>query len=274
MLASAHLLSVADRSPQQLSDFADRLAKPTSWPDVQVAVTACLELDLPHGTMIVVEGVARGGAQLVFSGLSPRWSDGAQTALHDSSSTPITAAIESRLHCLTVQQLGRRESPVPILGAGSDHERPLQVLGDLLVLQDLLGPLRGRSMVITDGHCAYIRSWVHACALMGINLTLLPTAAPYGLGEFADDIRIASLLGSQIAVSHDRFAAMAQADIVAGDRLLPDAEAVLNRVVFPLDLSGEHADAGGAGTEGPRTLLFHRVERSKDVAAAFISGWL
>jgi hypothetical protein len=44
--------------------------------------------------------------------------------------------------------------------------------------------------------------------------------------------------------------------------------------VLPIPLSGEDAELGSTWAEGPRTLLFHRVERSKDVVAAFVAGAL
>ncbi len=82
---------------------------------------------------------------------------------------------------------------------------------------------------------------------------------------------MAELFGSRLRIADDVCRALHEADVVAGD-VLPRHRVSDACIELPLDLSGGHADGGSGGSEGARSLLFHRVERAKDVVAAFVVG--
>ena len=274
MTGHGSLLSVADRTIEQIVAFIDH-QPPVSMPfPGPVAVVVELDLTLPHLEVIVHEGVHTAGAVLVHSPLASIWPPSGAYPTERVATMGIIAAIQSTKDDEALCRMATTV-PVRLLNAGSPDHRPLQILADLLVLKDLLGPLRGRSMVITDGEAGYITSWVQACARTGINLTLLPTATtPAGLARYGDESRIAQLFGSHLTIADDACQSLRNADIVAGDALLPHSGQIRARIDLPLDLTGSHADRGSGGSEGARSLLFHRVERAKDVVRAFVVGAL
>lgn len=258
------LLCIADRSIEELIAFVEGDRASDGPVGGEVAVD--LGLALPHLGVIVHEGITRAGAVQI-----PAAPAGSASTVDDS--VALAAIVSEHDHRTLIDRAARLMPPV--FNAGTGEHRPLQVLADLLVLTDLLGPMRGRSMVITDGEVAYVRSWIDLCVRIGIHLTLLPTAiGATGLSRFTDDSTIAHLFGSHLTVADDPCAALRRADVIAGEVLLPRRDAHDTRIELPLDLSGRHADAGSGVSEGARTLLFHRVERAKDVVAAFVRGQL
>ncbi len=272
MTGHGSLLRIADRSIEQIITFIDN-QHPISMPFPDpVAVVVELEFVLPHLEVIVHEGIQKAGALLVHSPLASIWPESVAYPAERVATMGIIAAIQSSPDDEALRRMAAT-APVRLLNAGSPDHRPLQILADLLVLKDLLGPLRGRSMVITDGDVGYITSWVQASVRTGIHLTLLPTAIePTGLARYGEESRLAQLFGSNLTIADDPCQAVRHADIVAGDILLPHSGAPSERIELPLDLSGSHADRGSGGSEGARSLLFHRVERAKDVVSAFVVG--
>jgi hypothetical protein len=265
------LLSIADRTTEELVAFIDQPSPIRPAFAESVAVVVDLPHALPHLESIVHEGVARSGACQVRSSLTALWAPNAPPP-ERISTMRIIAAITSIGDDGELRSLDQT-APVPILNGGSDGHRPLQILADLLVLKDLLGPLRGRTMVITDGDGAYVTSWVQAAVRVGLHLELLPSALPErGLAGLADEVARADLFGSRLTISHDASDALRHADVIVGMMLLPRRDPTTHMIELPIDLSGAHAQEGGAEHEGARTLLFHRVERAKDVVAAFIAG--
>ncbi len=271
MTGPGSLLTIADRSMEELVAFIDQPPPVGPAFPEPVAVIVDLPHALPHLETIVHEGVARSGAVQVRSSLSAVW----------APSTPATERISTLRIIAAIASIGDddelrsldRVAPVPILNGGSDGHRPLQILADLLVLNDLIGPLRGRTMVITDGDGAYITSWVQAAVRVGLHLELLPGAAPkHGLADLTDEVARADLFGTRLTISGDASDALRHADVIVGNMLLPHRNPTTTTIELPIDLSGAHAQEGGAEHEGARTLLFHRVERAKDVVAAFIAG--
>ncbi len=161
-------MCVADRTIEQMIAFVDDrhpigagFTDPALDP---VAVVVELSLVLPHLEVVVHEGVAATGATLVHTPLASIWPGQCSDPAERVSTMRIVAAIHSThddqaLRCVSTI------ASVPVLNAGSSDHRPLQILADLLVLKDLLGPLRGRSMVITDGDQGYTpRGCRHAFA--------------------------------------------------------------------------------------------------------------
>ncbi len=274
MHGSRHLFSVADRSLEQLTEFVES-PSPRSRPPLADAVVAVdLKMELPHLQIIVAEGVQRSGASVAARPLGDQWWLHPDRLVRDAETRHLVAVVEA-MHDDRELRLQADRLPVPVLGAASGSDQALEVIADLLVLHDLLGSLRNRSMVLTDGRRGYVRSWVQACVRIGIDLTVLRDAANMcDHDEFQHETRYAALFGSSLQLSTDRTEALRRADIVAGEHRLPTGAGFEHRVVLPLMLSGEEAELGIACAEGPRTLLYHRVERSKDVVAAFVSGTL
>jgi ornithine carbamoyltransferase len=99
-------------------------------------------------------------------------------------------------------------SSVPVVNMLSDHSHPLQALADVLTMQQVHGPLAGRTVAYVGDFNNVARSLTEACVMLGAQVSL---GCPVGYG--ADDAeleRMQSLGAGTVRQSHR------PADAVAG----------------------------------------------------------
>jgi ornithine carbamoyltransferase len=125
------------------------------------------------------------------------------------------AAIAARVfeHAVVVRMAS--VSDVPILNMLSDHSHPLQALADVLTMQQVHGPLRGKTVAYVGDYNNVARSLSEACVMLGAEMSL---ACPV---EYAPDVaeleRLDGLGDGRTRLSHRPLEAVAGAIAVHTD---------------------------------------------------------
>ena len=114
----------------------------------------------------------------------------------------------------TVERLAAA-ADVPVVNLLSDHEHPMQALADTLTMQQLLGPLAGRSVAWIGDFNNVARSLAKASAMLGMHVRL---GCPIGYHASDEDLEEIAVLGAAGVEQHHRPAdAVAGADVVHTD---------------------------------------------------------
>ncbi len=103
---------------------------------------------------------------------------------------------------------------VPVVNGLTYRSHPCQVLGDVMTLEERLGPIRGRTVAWCGDGNNVAHSFVHAAAAFGF---LLRLACPDGHGPDPDIVGEARAAGAQIAFFDDPDEAVSGADCVVTD---------------------------------------------------------
>ena len=109
-----------------------------------------------------------------------------------------------------------RYAECPIINGLADQGHPCQALTDLFTMQELLGELRGRSLVFVGDGNNVARSLAVACALLGVEFTL---SAPPGYElspNFLQRLQ-EKVPGARLSLNPDPHQAVKRADIVYTD---------------------------------------------------------
>jgi ornithine carbamoyltransferase len=114
----------------------------------------------------------------------------------------------------TVERLAAA-ADIPVVNLLSDHEHPMQALADTLTMQQLLGPLSGRTVAWVGDYNNVARSLAKASAMLGMHVRL---GCPAGYHASDADLEEIAVLGAAGVEQHHRPAhAVAGADVVHTD---------------------------------------------------------
>jgi ornithine carbamoyltransferase len=106
-------------------------------------------------------------------------------------------------------------SDVPVVNLLSDHEHPMQALADTLTMQQLLGPLAGRTVAWVGDYNNVARSLAKASAMLGMHVRL---GCPVGYHASDIELEEIAVLGAASIEQHHRPAdAVAGAEVVHTD---------------------------------------------------------
>ena len=84
-------------------------------------------------------------------------------------------------------------SDVPVVNMLSDHSHPLQALADVLTMEQVHGPLAGRTVAYVGDYNNVARSLAEACVMLGADVSL---GCPPGYDAPAEELERLSLLGA------------------------------------------------------------------------------
>ena len=113
-------------------------------------------------------------------------------------------------------------SPVPVVNMLSDHSHPLQALADLLTMQQVHGPLQGRTVAFVGDWNNVSRSLAEACIMLGVDVSLgcpvgydaseaeLERLDGLGAGSIRQSPRAVDAVQGAIAVHTDTWTSMGQ----------------------------------------------------------------
>jgi ornithine carbamoyltransferase len=115
----------------------------------------------------------------------------------------------------TVERLAAAATDVPVVNLLSDYEHPMQALADTLTMQQLLGPLEGRTLAWVGDFNNVARSLAKASAMLGMHVRL---GCPDGYQASDADLEEIAILGAASVEQHHRPAdAVVGADVVHTD---------------------------------------------------------
>ena len=160
----------------------------------------------------------------------------------------------------------------PVVNAMTDREHPCQLLADLLTVREQLGHLEGaRVAYVGDGNNV-CTSWLYGAAISGVRFSMV---CPPGY-EPPDDVldRAASLRGgAPLLLTHDRAAALRDADIVYTDvwtSMGQEAEQQRRREDFAHLQVNE--DLVALASPGARVMHCLPAHRGEEIVDAVIDG--
>jgi ornithine carbamoyltransferase len=84
-------------------------------------------------------------------------------------------------------------STVPVVNMLSDHSHPLQAMADVLTMQQVHGPLAGRTIAYVGDYNNVARSLAEACVLLGADVSL---GCPHGFDATAAELERLNMLGT------------------------------------------------------------------------------
>jgi ornithine carbamoyltransferase len=125
------------------------------------------------------------------------------------------AVLAARVFDHHVVQRMAAVSPVPVVNMLSDRSHPLQALADVLTMQQVHGPLAGRTVAYLGDYNNVARSLGEACVLLGARLSV---CGPAGFVPDAAELQRINALGAgDVVVLEDPLAAVAGAVAVHTD---------------------------------------------------------
>lgn len=250
---SRSVLRVADLTIEEIEEL---LAGSASLPRLNGTYAIDVPAALGHVQHAVSVAVARGGGRVLVTEW-PALAAGRGALSGADLRPPLRAAIVGAEHHATLERYLERTT-VPLLNAGTDLHRPLQVLGDLMTIQEIVGRLRGTTVAYVGPPSPYRTSLVEAAVRTGIELTVCASHPdPELSATFTAAAAHAELFGSRLALA-DPTRAVVHTDVIVGE---PAPFGLLaTSLHLPLALTGTAADSGSSITEGPRSLLFHREQ--------------
>jgi ornithine carbamoyltransferase len=170
----------------------------------------------------------------------------------------------------TVERLAAA-ADIPVVNLLSEHEHPMQALADTLTMQQLLGPLAGRTVAWVGDYNNVARSLAKASAMLGMHVRL---GCPVGYHAADTDLEEIAVLGAASVEQHHR-----PADAVAG------ADAVHTDVFTSMGQEAEHearqqafegfqvtAELMSKAADGAWFLHCLPAHRGDEVAAEVIDG--
>ena len=181
------------------------------------------------------------------------------------------AVLAGRVFDHTVVERMAAVSSVPVVNMLSDFAHPLQGLADVLTMQQVHGPLVGRTVAFVGDYNNVARSLAEACVLRGADVSL---GCPVGYA--ADDAeleRLNLIADGRVRQSHRPLDAVAGAIAVHTDTwtsMGQEAEKESRRQAF----EGFQVDAALMAAAGPDACFYHCLPayRGVEVSAEVIDG--
>jgi ornithine carbamoyltransferase len=162
-------------------------------------------------------------------------------------------------------------SPVPVVNMLSNHSHPLQALADVLTMQQVHGPLAGRTVAYVGDYNNVARSLAEACVLLGADVSL---GCPHHFHASDRELeRLDSLGSGSVRQVHAPGEAVAGAIAVHTDTwtsMGQEAEKAARRAAF----EGFCVDAAMMSAALPGAGFYHCLPayRGDEVSAEVIDG--
>jgi ornithine carbamoyltransferase len=103
---------------------------------------------------------------------------------------------------------------VPVINGLTKSSHPCQLMADVLTFEEHRGPIRGRTVAWAGDSNNVLTSWVQAAARLDFRLRV---ATPRELAPRPELLAWAEREGADLAVTHDPFEAVEQADAIVTD---------------------------------------------------------
>jgi ornithine carbamoyltransferase len=208
-----NLLDIVDLDADELSLVLD-LAKRPSLPRVLEGHGAALIFEKPSNRTRHSMEMA-----VVQLGGHPVYTRGEEIGLDVRESVEDVTRVMAGYHGLLAARVFEHDkvarmaacSPVPVVNMLSDHSHPLQGLADVLTMQQVHGPLQGRTVAYIGDWNNVSRSLSEACVMLGADVSL---GCPVGYGASEAEVERLNSLGSG-SVRQSHRAADAVRDAIA-----------------------------------------------------------
>ncbi|MEN9643337.1 MAG: ornithine carbamoyltransferase [Actinomycetota bacterium] len=268
-----HLLDIVDLTADELSLVLD-LAQRPSLPKVLEGQGMALIFEKPSNRTRHSMEMA-----VVQLGGHPVYTRGEEVGLDVRETVEDVTRVMAGYHAMLGARVFQHDkvvrmtacSPVPVVNMLSDHSHPLQALADLLTMQQVHGPLEGRTVAFVGDWNNVSRSVAEACIMLGIDVSLgcpvgydaseaeLERLDSLGPGSIRQSPRAIDAVQGAIAVHTDTWTSMGQE--------AEKAERVKIFEAFQVDATLMAAAAPGAG-------FYHCLPayRGLEVAADVIDG--
>lgn len=215
---------------------------------------------------------------IVQLGGHPVYTRGDEVGIDVRESAEDIARILAGYHAVIAARVFRHEvlermaavSGVPVLNMLSDRSHPLQALADVVTMEEVLGPLEGRTIAWIGDYNNVARSLGEAVCLLGGRISF---GCPASHGP--DDAELGRLegLGGAVMAGSDPFVAVVDADVIHTDTWVSmgqEAEAHERRTIFaPYQVNDALMSATGRPTWFMHCMPAHRGE---EVTAEVFDG--
>src|SRR3954469_25641519 len=169
-----HLLDVCDLSPEELNHVLN-LAERTDLPNVLSGLGVALIFEKPSNRTRQSMEMA-----VVQLGGHPVYTRGEEVGFDTRETVEDGTRIMAGYHAVlaarvfdhTVVARMAAVSDVPVVNMLSDHSHPLQALADVLTMQQVHGPLAGRTVAYVGDYNNVARSLAESCVLLDAHVLL------------------------------------------------------------------------------------------------------
>jgi ornithine carbamoyltransferase len=103
---------------------------------------------------------------------------------------------------------------IPVINGLTDLLHPCQIMGDILTVEEHLGSVEGKNVVMIGDGNNVAHSWLNASTRFGFNFIL---ACPAGYGPDEAILTKAERAGASFMITHDPAEAVSGAHVVYGD---------------------------------------------------------
>jgi ornithine carbamoyltransferase len=163
-----------------------------------------------------------------------------------------------------VDQLAEHAT-VPVINGLTDLLHPCQVMGDILTVEERLGTIEDKTVVMVGDGNNLANSWLNAARRFPFNFVL---ACPEGYGPDEDIMAAAERDGASYCIMHDPRAAVDGADVIYSDAFYSmgqEEEAAKRRRDFaPFQITSELLEAAHPDHIVLHCLPAHRGEEITD----------
>jgi ornithine carbamoyltransferase len=158
-----------------------------------------------------------------------------------------------------------RHATVPVINGLTDLNHPCQVMADILTVEEHLGTIEGKNVVMVGDGNNLAHSWLNAAIKFPFNFIL---ACPKGYEPLESVVQKAEAGGASFMITHDPREAVEGAHVIYGDAFYSmgqEAEAVKRRKDFaPFQINGELCDLADKDHIVMHCLPAHRGEEITD----------
>ena len=185
-----------------------------------------------------------------------------------------------------------RHATVPVINGLTDLSHPCQVMADIMTIEEHLGTIEGRNVVMVGDGNNLANSWLNASIVFPFNFIL---ACPEGYLPDEGIVRKAEAAGASFMITHDPQEAVEGAHVIYSDAFYSmgqEEEAVQRRKDFaPFQISSEllaaadekhivlHCLPAHRGEEitdevmdGPHSVVFDEAENRMHAQRAILAG--
>lgn len=180
-----------------------------------------------------------------------------------------------------------KHSGLPVYNARTGRFHPIQALTDLFTIEEKLGTIKGKRLVVFgDGRSALASSLLVIASKVGLDCTIATPSSLWPERELWDICQgFAAASGSSLSVTSDPVEAVRAADAVYADISGMPAEFRIDESLMEktgssttvyLQTLGAQSQAlvGREVVEGPQSLVFDQVENGKHVLKAILLATL
>jgi ornithine carbamoyltransferase len=248
----------------QQKPLARRHALPASHPG---RVLACIFAKPSLRTRVSFEVAIRqlGGSSLYIT--DQEIGLGKRESIHD-----VAKVLSRFVDAIMIRTFAQRDvdelaahATIPVVNGLTDSLHPCQVMGDIMTIEEKLGTIEGKNVVMIGDGNNLANSWLNAACRFGFNFIL---ACPGGFEPDETVMTKAENAGASFMITHDPREAVQGAHVIYGDvwtSMGQEAEAVERRAKFAgFQINGELLAAADPGHIVLHCLPAHRGEEITD----------